>query len=504
MRKVRKAPQRNSAHPGKKVKAARVARRAKKEEASASDEPQAIAKLVASPESSAPRKGAAPGLLDPKFPTVALVGRPNVGKSSLFNALLKEEISITDARAGTTRDRVLHPIRFAGRPCDLLDTGGIGIVDQQDLSELIEAQIDAAVATATVLALVVDAKEGLTPPDRKIAERLRMLGRPVVVVANKAEGREAAMTVGEFSALGFEPVISTSALHRLGLEDLEHALAAHLPESDEGFEDWAGWPKIAVVGRRNVGKSTFVNALTRQQRTIVSDVAGTTRDAVDLPLQKDNRRFVLIDTAGLRRIKEPHGPVEFFAQVRTERAIRRADVVMLMIEAKGGISTTDRKAADQIADEHKPCVIVVNKWDTAESDVSTGEYAEYVGGRLGEMRRAPVCFTTAKEARRCWQTIDVALELYDMARSQVPTPKLNQAIERAEREHEPPARKGCKPRLLYGVQVGVGPPTFVIYCRHSDKIDEKYKRYLQARLCSFLGLEEIPLRLFLRDAGRKR
>jgi len=442
---------------------------------------------------------ARPGLLGQHFPAVALVGRPNVGKSSLFNALLKNEISITDARAGTTRDRVLHPINFEGRACDLVDTGGIGIVDRQDLSDLVEKQIEAAIVSASIFVLVVDAKEGLTPVDRQIAARLRKLGRPMVVAANKSEGREAGMLVGEFAALGIQPVVPVSALHRMGLDVLSEAIAPHLPEGAEQAPDYEGIPKLAVVGRRNVGKSSFVNALAKQERAIVSDVAGTTRDAVDLLMAKDSRQFVLIDTAGLRRMKEPEGPVEFFAQVRTERAIRRADVIMLMLDHKEGVSTTDRKTVELISENFKPCVIIVNKWDQV-TGVNTGDYLNYVAERLPGLRHAPVCFTSALNGSRCWQTLDVALELYDLSHTHVPTPVLNKAIERAEYEHEPPAKKGRKPRLLYGVQVGIAPPTFVVHCRHPDQIDDKYRKFLDNRLREILGLEEVPLRIFLREA----
>jgi GTP-binding protein len=442
-----------------------------------------------------------PGMLESLFPAVALVGRPNVGKSSLFNAILHREVSITDARAGTTRDRILHPVTLSGKTCDLVDTGGIGIVDRGDLTEHIEQQIQAAVVTAHLLVLVVDAREGLTPQDRQIAQRLRSLGRPVIVAANKAEGREAALTVGEFTALGLGPVFPISALHRLGLGDLEDAVAAQLPAALPLPEDLAAQPKLAVIGRRNVGKSSFVNVLARQERTIVSDLPGTTRDSVDLLLEKDGRRFWLIDTAGLRRVKEPEGPVEFFAQVRTERALRRADVILFMFEGREGISTTDQKTADLVIEQFKPCVLVVNKWDLSKG-VVTGEYAEYIHRRLPGLRRAPICFTTAKSGARCWQTLDVALEVYALAHTQVPTPQLNRAVERAEREHEPPARKSRKPRLLYAVQVGVAPPTFVLHCRHAEQIDAKYKRYLEGRLGEILDLEEVPLRLFFREASR--
>jgi len=425
-----------------------------------------------------------------------------VGKSSLFNALLRQEISITDARAGTTRDRVLHPLRIEEKNCDLLDTGGIGISDQENLAHLVELQIEAAIHEADVFVLVVDAKDGLTPPDRQIATRLRKHGRPIVVVANKSEGREAGLTVSEFTSLGIEPIVATSALHRLGLDTLEEAIATHLPETVAPSEDYANVPKIAVVGRRNVGKSSFVNVLAQQERAIVSDVAGTTRDAVDLLLKKDGRTFCLIDTAGLRRIKEPHGPVEFFAQVRTERAIRRADVVMLMLDHKEGISTTDRNTVALITEHYKPVLIVINKWDEVHG-LATGDYLTYVTERLPGLRHAPLCFTSAKYGTRCWQTVDVALELYDQAHTRISTPKLNKAIERAEFEHEPPAKKGRKPRLLYGVQVGTAPPTFVIHCRWPDLIDAKYRKFLDNRLRVILGLEEVPLRLFLRESARE-
>ena len=441
-----------------------------------------------------------PGLVEGIYPAVALVGRPNVGKSSLFNALLKREVSITDARAGTTRDRILHPVVFEGKPCDLMDTGGIGIIDKQNLSAEIEEQIQKAMHAATILALVVDAQEGLTPLDRQVAARLRKLNRPMLLVVNKTEGKRAQLAIAEFSALGIEPVVPVAAAHRLGLDDLAEAIAARLPLVEERGANWANLPRLAVVGRRNVGKSCFCNALAREDRTIVSPVPGTTRDSIDMLLEKDGQRFCLVDTAGLRRIKEPEGPVEFFAQVRTERAIRRADVVLLMLSAVEGVSTTDRKTADLILEEFRPCLIVVNKWDQNKG-VQTGDYLKYLEERLPTLRHAPVAFTSAITGTRCWQTLDVALDLYRQATTHVPTPVLNKAIEKAEREHEPPVSKSRKPRLLYGVQVGARPPTFTIQCRHADKIDKKYGRYLSSRLREILGLSEIPIRIFLREAS---
>lgn len=442
-----------------------------------------------------------PGLVQTNYPTVALVGRPNVGKSSIFNALLKREISITDARAGTTRDRVLHPVVLNGKPCDLMDTGGIGIIDAQQLSAEIEAQIQKAIHAATMLVHVVDAQDGLTPLDREVSARLRKLNRPMLIAANKIEGKEAKVSVNEFAELGIEPIVPVSALHRHGLDDLEEAIAAKIPMVDERIDEWEEMPRIAVVGRRNVGKSSYCNALAKEERTIVSSIPGTTRDSVDVLLEKDNQRFVLVDTAGLRRMKEPEGPVEFFSQVRTERALRRCDVVLLMLASREGISTTDRKLCDQISEECKPTLIVVNKWDESKG-VQTGTYLKYIEERLPSLRHAPVAFTTAITGTRCWQAIDVALDLYKKSSTQIPTPILNKAIERAEFEHEPPASKGYKPRLLYGVQVAVRPPTIVINCRHADKIDKKYGRYLQNRLREILDMDEIPIRIFLRESSR--
>src|ERR1043165_7944193 len=378
-----------------------------------------------------------PGPVPSTTPTVALVGRPNVGKSSIFNALLKREISITDARAGTTRDRVLHPVVLDGKPCDLMDTGGIGIVDAHQLSAEIESQIQKAIHAATMLVQVVDAQEGLTPLDREISARLRKLNRPTLIAATKIEGRKAKDSLPEFSEWGSEPVVPVSALHRQGLDDLEEAIAIKIPLVDERMDQWEEMPRIAVVGRRNVGKSSFCNALAKEERTIVSSIPGTTRDSVDVLLEKDNQRFVLVDTAGMRRMKEPEGPVEFFSQVRTERALRRCDVVILMLASREGISTTDRKLCDQITEECKPVLIVVNKWDESKG-VQTGTYLKYIEERLPSLRHSPVAFTSAITGTRCWQAVDVAPGLYTQSSTQIPTPVLNKAIERAEFGNEPP------------------------------------------------------------------
>lgn len=442
------------------------------------------------------------------FPALALVGRPNVGKSSLFNALLRREIAITDSRPGTTRDCVLHPAEFNGKPCDLVDTGGIG---GEALSgggdgilppKLVEEQITAAISTADIAVLVTDALAGLTTADREIAARLRRLNKPVVFVVNKTESERARENVGEFAALGFGDPVLTAAVHRLGLDELSAAVAAMLPEpvARDTETDWEEVPRIAVVGRRNVGKSTFVNRLAGAARTIVSDVAGTTRDAVDVLVERGEQRFCLIDTAGLRRLKQAEGPVDFFAQVRTERAVRRADIVVLMLSAPDGVGQTDLKTTDFIVSQYKPCVILVNKWDLVSGRHTAEEYGDRLFFRLPNLRGSPLCFISSTHGTRCDRALRHVMKAYNLSRARISTPKLNKALEEAEQAHEPPVHKKWKPRLLYGVQVGISPPTFVVYCRHAKSINRRYLRYLRRRLATTLELEGQPLRLIMREA----
>jgi GTPase len=436
--------------------------------------------------------------------TVAIVGRPNVGKSSLFNALAGERIAITDATPGTTRDRLLRNIRWDGKSFDIVDTGGIGIVDRQDLSAEIEEQIDAAIAQADLLLFIVDAHDGVTPEDRRVAERLRRLGKPVVAAANKADNDVLAAVAGEFAALGLGEFTPFSASHRRNLDIIRDRIVSHIgaaagPEApDEAI-------KVAVVGRRNVGKSTFVNTLCDARRVIVSDVSGTTRDAVDVRLERGKSRFILIDTAGLRKRGQVDASVDFYAAQRTEESIRRADVVLFMIDCIEGLSTVDRKLAVFIDECYRPALIAVNKWDLAGA-VTTGKYDAYLRKRLPQFDHAPRAFICARSGAQVLQAMSVVRELYEQSGVHVPTARLNAILKAAVERHSPPLpRSGThKPRMFYAVQTGVRPPTVTIFVNRPPMFKEPYMRYLTSFFRESMRAAEIPVKIILRPRGSKK
>ncbi|HNQ22069.1 MAG TPA: ribosome biogenesis GTPase Der [Phycisphaerae bacterium] len=432
------------------------------------------------------------------LPVVAIVGRPNVGKSSLFNLLTRRRISIVDPTAGVTRDRVTAICQVGESYYELVDTGGYGIVDRDDLSEHIERQIEYAVARAQLVLFVVDAREGLTPLDRATAELLRRLPGRVRVLANKVEDPRHLAGVGEFVALGFGEAMPVSALHGDGrsalLEYLESELAGLAGEMPAEPE-----MKIAIVGKRNAGKSTLVNALAGEERVIVSEVPGTTRDAIDVRFEVDGRTLVAIDTAGVRKKRRLADDVEFYAFTRAEKSIRRADVVLLLIDATVPVGQVDKKLAQMVLAEHKPAVLVVNKWDLAKGKASTPEYGKYLQEVLPYLDFAPVTFTTARDGRNIHPTIEVAGALFKQARQRVGTGQLNQLLQEAIAENQPRPRRGRKtPRVYYATQVAVAPPTIVVFVNVPTLVTPNYERFLQNRLRDRLPFEEVPIRLLFR------
>jgi GTP-binding protein len=438
-----------------------------------------------------------------KAPVVAIVGRPNVGKSSLLNRLAEERISIVEPTPGVTRDRVSTFVAHGDVVMEVVDTGGIGIIDRGDLAEPIDRQIDLAIDGADLILFVVDAREGLLPLDREVAARLRehpalaARPRPILLVANKVDGPQQEAGALEFYSLGFGDPIAVSALEGFGRTELLDAVVERLPPT--GDIDVAPVLSIAVVGRQNVGKSTFVNALAREERVIVSEIPGTTRDAVDVRFEKDGRTFVVIDTAGLQRRTRVKDAIEFYSQTRTDAAVRRADVVLLLIDASAEISRVDKKIADTIADLAKACVIVINKWDLSKGQVLTERYVKYLHSRLTGLTFAPVVFTTAKDGRNVQSAVDLAQHLFKKASHRVGTGELNRLVERVKTRHGPARAAGRLPKIFFATQVGVCPPTFVFFVNDPKLFRKDYQRYVENSLRDELGFQEIPLRVFFRQ-----
>ena len=446
------------------------------------------------------------------LPIVAIVGRPNVGKSSLLNTLVGKRIAIVDPTPGVTRDRISAVCELPGGEAqatggyvELVDTGGIGIVDVDHLSEHVEAQIEYAIQSAAVILFLVDAREGVTPLDRQVADRLRRLRKPVILLANKVDTVSLVSEIHQMHSLGFGEPLPVSATHSLGVSDLMEKVKAAL----------GGMPaeapphpvmKLAIVGKRNTGKSTFINALAGEERVIVSEVPGTTRDSIDVRVELDRRTFTLIDTAGVRKRKSISGDIEFYSLHRAMRSVRRADVVAFMIDASVPVSQVDKDLAGQIAQQCKPVVLVVNKWDLAAGRAAGEDYQEYFDKVFPGLSFAPISLTTATTGANVRQTIRLAEQLFAQARVRVPTHRLNEAIKEALTVRGPSARAGGKPpKLLYASQVATCPPTIVCFVNDVRSFGGPYQRFLMGQLRNRLPFAEVPIRLLFRQRkGKER
>ena len=439
------------------------------------------------------------------LPVVAIVGRPNVGKSSLLNCLTGKRIAIVDGRPGVTRDRISVPLPVGDGYVELVDTGGIGIKDVDDLTEHVESQIAYALEAAALILFVVDAREGLTGPDRHVAQRLRRQNKPVILLANKVDQVGLTVEAGELHKLGFGEPMEVSATHGLGRADLIEAIAERLgtAASDSPAEPIM---KLAVVGKRNAGKSAFINSLAGQPRVIVSETPGTTRDSVDVRIELGGRTFILIDTAGVRKRGRLSGDLEFYSYRRAMRSIRRADVVAMMIDASVPVSQVDKDLAGEIAEQFKPVVIVVNKWDLASKVTQAEDYAEYLGKTFPGLSYAPISLTTATESTNVRETVHLAEQLFDQARTRVPTSALNVAIEDILKARGPSHKTGTKPpKILYASQVATAPPTIVCFVNDVRSFDTGYQRFLLNQFRQRLPMAEVPIRLLFRQRrGTKR
>ncbi len=439
------------------------------------------------------------------LPVVAVVGRPNVGKSSLLNCLAQKRISIVDPMAGVTRDRVSAVLEVDDLYFEVVDTGGYGIEDRDGLTDHVEAQIQYAVAAAALVVFVVDAREGVTPLDRQVAELLRRQKVRALLVANKIDVPHDSRLLGELHRLGFGEPVPMSALHGRGRTELLSLILERIrPLAGERPSDPV--LKLAIVGRRNVGKSTFINCLAGEERVIVSEVPGTTRDSVDVRFEKDGQTYMAIDTAGVRKHTRIADSVEFYSFTRASRSVRRADVVLFFIDATTPVGEVDKRMAGFIAEEHKPCILVINKWDLAKDRADTEAYGEYLTRMLPTLDYAPVSFVTARDSRNVQSTLDLAKSLHKQANTRVATARLNEVLNEALEQRLPSSKRGAgRPKIFYGTQVGTCPPTIVLFVNNPSFIRTDYQRFLVNRLRERLPFAEVPIRLLLRARhGRTR
>ena len=431
---------------------------------------------------------------------VAVVGYPNVGKSSLVNRLAGSRDAVVHERAGITRDRKEIPAEWNGRRFELIDTGGVDFADLDPLAGSIREQAQAALADARVAVLVVDARAGIRPGDREIADLLRRYDGPVILAANKIDRVEDVPMAAEFHALGLGEPQPVSAAQGLGTGDLLDQITAALPPAEEEAED-SDVVRLAIIGRPNVGKSSLVNRFLGVERVIVSDVAGTTRDAIDLPLEVDGRRMVIVDTAGLRRQAKVSESVEYYTSLRSRRAADRADVALVVCDASDGVTSQDLRIAELAMEAKCATALVLNKWDAAE-DVDIDFERARVARKL--RLRPKVITASAKYGRNVPRLLVEAIALGDRMKGRIPTPDLNRFLADVTAARQPPAKQGRRLKMLYMAQIGVRPPRFSIQVNHRQRLTRDYAYYVENRLRERYALEGIPLVIDFTERARRR
>jgi GTP-binding protein len=450
------------------------------------------------------------------LPKIAIIGRPNVGKSSLLNSLAGRRVSIVGPTAGITRDRVAYEIEVPppkrGEPprhCELIDTGGYGIYSGQEKLSLIRAeverQINVAIDEAALILFVFDAQEGVTPLDKEFANVLRRrlgdLSR-VMVLANKVDAASHVFLADEGYTLGFGQPFPISATTGTGKVELLETISQRID-----FSAAVAPPRtellLAIVGKRNAGKSTLVNALAGSERVIASELPGTTRDSIDVRFEMDGQHFTAIDTAGVRKRKSLADDVEYYSLHRALRAVRRADVCMLLIDATVPVSQVDKKLAHEITEQYKPCVIVVNKWDLVADKLSPDDYPEYLGKMLKGLTYAPIAFICAKTGEGVKEAVQMALNLHHQAQKHVGTGELNRVFQDILNERGPSSKLGSAAKIYYVTQPATSPPTLAMFVNKPDMFDNSYQRYLLNQLRARGLFEEVPIKLIVRERRRE-
>ena len=432
-------------------------------------------------------------------PIVAIVGRPNVGKSTLFNQLVGARISIVDDRPGVTRDRIYADTEWLDNKMTLVDTGGIDVHSQDQLVTQMKEQANVAIDIADAIIFLVDGKEGITPADQEVANLLRRAQKPIVLGINKIDAPHEEEMLYEFYNLGMGEPISISASHKRGLGDLLDAVVAHLPKLDYDEED-EDVIKVAVLGKPNVGKSSIVNCLLGEDRVIVSDIPGTTRDAIDTPFVVNGKKYVIIDTAGIRRKSRISEDLERYSVIRALSAIRRCDIALLVIDATEEVTEQDTKIGGLIHEEGKGCIMIMNKWDLIEKETYTmNQYRKRLLNDLSFLQYAPSLFTSALTGQRLDRIIEMVDEVYAKCTFRISTGVLNDCIADAVAFSEPPTDKGRRLKIYYGTQVSIKPPTFVLFVNDPALMHFSYIRYLENQFRKSFGLEGTPIRFIVRQ-----
>ncbi len=431
--------------------------------------------------------------------TIAIVGRPNVGKSTLFNRLLEQRKAIVDDQSGVTRDRQYGVADWNGKTFNVIDTGGFVAGSDDVFEREIRKQVKIAMQEANLLLFLTDCTTGITDLDSEVADLLRRSSKPVYLVVNKVDNQQRALEATEFYSLGFDNIFFLSSMTGSGTGELLDEVVSHITDDMGEASMETNIPKIAIIGQPNVGKSSLLNALIGEERNIVSDIAGTTRDTIHTHYNMFQKEFMLIDTAGIRRKTKVHEDLEFYSVIRAIKALDEADVVMLLLDAEKGITAQDLNIFSLAARKGKGVVVLVNKWDLMEKATNTArDYEKELKNRLAPFSDVPIIFTSVTEKQRIFKAIEVALEVYENRTRKIQTSKLNDVMLKAIEAYHPPVVRGIPIRIKYVTQLPTHTPAFAFFCNLPDDVKAPYRNYLENQIRSHFDFRGVPLKIFFR------